>query len=493
MLISGCKSPSDALPEVTASRQLTPAMEADIASFCSDCHAMPDPNSFPKSAWENEVRRGYDFYYESGKKGLSVPVFADTQHYFVSRAPEKLTLAASDKVNAEWLNRFQQTPIFIPELSNCAVSFIDVVDLGAPLGRGILFSEMSQGGIYFCTLNETGTAGAAKLLAKAGNPAVVRVCDWDMDGLRDMMVADLGSFLPEDHQRGRVLWLRQSADTPGEFSVQSLQGSIGRVSAVEVADFNSDGQLDLLAAEFGWQSTGSIFWLQRAADGDPLHGLTKHEIDARSGTIHVPLIDINKDGNMDFVALISQHHERVEAMINDGHGAFHSELIFAAPEPAYGSSGIDLVDMNGDGNVDVLYSNGDSFDSFILKPSHGLRWFENKGTFPFETHEIGKLPGAHRGLVGDFDGTGIHSIVGSAFFAKDVFRAQGLERTEGLVIWQANDAASYTKYVLSHGDCTHAAVRVIDLDGNGRDDLIVGEFGNKSTSQSPAITLWMSR
>ena len=83
--------------------------------------------------------------------------------------------------------------------------------------------------------------------------------------------------------------------------------------------------------------------------------------------------------------------------------------------------------------------------------------------------------------------------MGSAFFATDVFRTQGLERTEGLVIWQPNAAGNYTKHALSHGDCTHAAARVIDLDGNGRDDLIVGEFRSKSTSAGPAITLWLSR
>ena len=454
---------------------------------------MPDPMSFPKSAWENEVRRGYDFYYASGKKGVSVPVFADTQHYFVRRAPDALRLAAAGEVDTEMLNRFEQSPITIPGLSNCAVSFIDVVDLGAPLGRGILFSEMSQGGVYFCSLSETGKAGPPKLLEKVANPAVVRVCDWDSDGLRDLIVADLGSFLPEDHKRGRVVWLRQRADMPGEFNAKTLYDGVGRVSSVEIADFDSDGRLDVLVAEFGWQSTGSIFWLQRSSTADPVEGLMKHEIDARAGTIHIPLIDINQDGHMDFVALISQHHERIEAMINNGHGDFRSELIYAAPEPAFGSSGIDLVDINTDGKVDVLYTNGDSFDSFILKPSHGVRWLENKGTFPFVAHEIGKLPGAHRGLVGDFDGTGKRSIVAGAFFARDVFRTQGLAATEGLVILKRDDAGTYQKHVLTLGDCTHAAMCVADLDQNGRDDVLVGEFRDSGNGSGPAVTVWLAR
>ena len=492
--MAGCQNASLPIPPPSspANHALTPATEAAIVAFCGDCHAMPDPASFPKTAWDKEVRRGYDFYYASGRNSLAVPVFADTKHYFVTRAPEALALMEPGEVDSDWLNRFQRSPIAIEGLTKCAVSFVDVVDLGTPLGRGILFSEMIHGGVYFSAVSDIGTAASPKLIANVGHPAVVRVSDWDADGLLDLIVADLGSFLPEDHNRGRVVWLRQRDDAPGEFMANTLQDSVGRIAAVEIADLDSDGRLDLLVAEFGWQSTGSIFWLKRAETGAPLEGLTKHEIDSRSGTIHIPVIDINKDGHVDFVALISQQHERIEAMINDGRGSFHSQLIYAAPEPAFGSSGIDLVDVNGDGNADVLYTNGDSFDSLYLKPSHGVRWLENKGVFPFESHEIGKLPGVSRALVGDFDGAGKRSIVGGAFFAKEVFRTQGLETTEGLVIWQGNGTGDYQKHVLSRGDCTHAAMCVADLGHNGRDDLLVGEFRDASSTSGPALTVWLA-
>ena len=73
------------------------------------------------------------------------------------------------------------------------------------------------------------------------------------------------------------------------------------------------------------------------------------------------------------------------AFLNEGGGRFRKETIFAGPHPAYGSSGIQLVDMDGDGDLDVLYTNGDVMDPPpILKPYHGVQWLENEGRFPFK-------------------------------------------------------------------------------------------------------------
>ncbi len=256
---------------------------------------------------------------------------------------------------------------------------MDFTDLGAGFGRGLLISDMRGGGIYFAAWTENDFASPIQL-GQIKNPAALRVMDWDNDGLLDLLVAELGSFLPADHDEGKVIWLRQNADRPGTFEPTVLLEGLGRVASIEVGDLNGDGRDDLLVAEFGWQSTGSVFWITRQAD--PTDMSSKHLLDERAGAIHTPIFDLNSDNKPDIVALISQHHECIEAFINQGNGTFDKETIFAAPDPSYGSSGLDLVDMNRDGRIDILYTNGDSFDSFFLKPTHSVRWFENTGRFP---------------------------------------------------------------------------------------------------------------
>jgi hypothetical protein len=88
--------------------------------------------------------------------------------------------------------------------------------------------------------------------------------------------------------------------------------------------------------------------------------------------------DYDGDGRLDFVALISQEHESLVLFRNDGNGRFESEVLDRAPHPACGTSGFQLVDLDRDGDLDILATNGDMMDEISLaKPYHGVRWLEN--------------------------------------------------------------------------------------------------------------------
>ena len=94
-------------------------------------------------------------------------------------------------------------------------------------------------------------------------------------------------------------------------------------------------------------------------------------VDARHGAIHVPVVDLNGDGHLDFVALLSQEHETVVAYLNEGNGAFRPETIFVAPQPAYGSSGIDVTDLDDDGDRFGVRSSVVHDELVVPKPRAG--------------------------------------------------------------------------------------------------------------------------
>ena len=203
---------------------------------------------------------------------------------------------------------------------------------------------------------------------------------------------------------------------------------------------------------------------------------TKHTIDPRPGGIHALPVDLNHDGKMDFVALLAQEHETVVAYINKGTGdfSFDQKVIYAAPHPNWGSSGIQLVDLDKDGDLDVLLTHGDTFDDGIVKPYHGIQWLENTGSYPFVEHTIAQMPGVHRAQAADIDGDGDLDIVACALLAggSDVD-----EKTLPALVWlEQTKPGVFVRHTIEMGFPRHATLDVGDIDNDGDLDIVVGNF-----------------
>lgn len=463
----------------------TPFAGAEAAAqFCGDCHAIPNPASFPKSAWHDEVQRGFGFYESSGRTDLKVPVLDEVVAYFRARAPDALEIPEIGADLDSGPIAFRQQPIALPN-DRPSVAHLVWCRLGKGRPLALAVADMWSGAVSLVDPK----SGTSRQIASVGHPCHLTPCDLDGDGFTDLLVADLGSFLPADHNKGRVLWLRFD---PGANSFQPhvLCEHLGRVADVDAVDVDGDGKLDLLVAEFGWHKTGSISWWRQIGTNGEVPTFQRRLIDARPGAIHVVPADLAGKGRRDFVALISQDHETVQAFVNNGAGAFVPKTIFRANDPAFGSSGIQLVDLNGDGKVDVLYTNGDSFDSMYVKPYHAIWWLENRGTYPYTAHRLTPMPGVLRALAGDLDGDGDLDIAAVALLP-DRSRRNLLGRELPAVVWlEQTTPGRFAMHVLSRAACQHAALEIADLDGDGRHDLAVGNFVDGADPSAPSLTIW---
>ncbi len=477
----GTKQPGDL---ASAQRKVdVEGLRPKVQAFCGDCHAYPPASSFAKAAWRAEVARGYEFYRLSGRYDLEEPRQSSVVAYYESLAPAEIVFSKPQPAPHALPIRFRQQALARPQGAEMVA--VASVHWQAPreLAPGrLLFSDMHRGNVSEIRFRDGNLA--VTMLASLGNPAIIEPCDLDADGNADFLIGDLGTFLPEDHDRGRVVWLHEDAKLGWIPDV--LADGLGRVAQAVSGDFDGDKDLDCLVAAFGWRKTGRIILLRRESDEDGQPRYEQEVVDPRHGASHVRPIDWDGDGDLDFVALITQEYETVELFLNDGDGRFRRETLFVANDPAFGGSGIELVDLDADGDMDVLLTNGDSMDSGTLKPFHAVRWLENEGKYPFAQHELTSLPGAYKAVADDFDADGDLDVAAVAFPPMGM-PAEMWPSSDVMIFLEQTGPRQFARHVLP-ARFGALAMASGDFDGDGDLDLATGGFDKRP--EAAWITVW---
>jgi hypothetical protein len=470
------------------------ASPLQIQEYCAKCHPYPPADSFPRSAWKEEVEKAYKLaalsQLSAKHRDLGAPPpMEQVIQYYQDRAPIELPLAVIHRAGGPLPARLERTehPV-LSQVTMPAIANVNLVHLFDERRLDVLACDMRAGLVM--ALRPYAPSPEWRVLASIPNPCHTEVVDLDGDGTKDILVANLGSMEPKDHANGSVVWLR--GNRAGEFQAITLLKNVGRVADVQAADFRGVGKLDLVVAEFGWLHTGRVLYLENHTTDWSHPVFVTRELDDRHGTIHVPVADLNGDGRPDFVALLSQEHETIVAFLNEGDGRFRKEVLYSAPHPAYGSSGIQLVDLNRDGKLDVLYTNGDTMDPpYLLKPYHGIHWLENQGRFPFAHHSIAPMYGVHRAVAADFRGIGRLDIVAVSYLPPDRFPQRKQMDLDSVIYLEQTTAGQFARHSLETISCDYVTCVAGDIFGTGRIDLATGKFVYRPTNH--ALAIWKNQ
>jgi hypothetical protein len=428
--------------------------------YCVACHLPPAPDAMPRRHW-TQVFGFMSVWIQ--EKGL--PYEADEYQGllrdYLALAPEALEPIPDDLAPAGL--GFEARSIGRPCVSaRPVIAHLEVADLDGDGRPELLVCDAVANEVRLLRPG-AGEGWTEETIFRIEAPSRTAVVDYDGDGLPDIAVASLGVLQPTDQHLGSVWLLRNLGE--GRFQPEPLLVDCPRVADVKAGDFNGDGRPDLLVVQFGWRSSGGLLWLEQRSPTQ----FVAHEIVRLHGPLQAEVLDFDGDGRLDFVALFSQEHESLVLFRNDGGGGFESRILARAPHPAYGSAGFSVVDLDGDGDLDFLWTHGDMMDEIPLpKPYHGLHWLENREGELFP-RELVRMPGCYRAVAHDLDGDGDLDIVVSSIYP------QWDEHDFPSLIWLENDGRqNFTARRLLHSPANLASLVVGDFDGDGLPDLILG-------------------
>jgi len=466
-----------------------PPSDPVVEKFCSTCHVLPPADVEPRGAWASKIQEMYG--YAEGQRPwpkTAIPSIEAAIDYWTVRAPVALTLPTDATGTPPSPIPFQRRTVELPGVpSPPAVSCVRFVHLQDDAPAQLLVSDMRNGVVVLWTPSQP--PETARILARIPHPSRTCVVDLDGDGIRDILVANLGVFWPLDTDQGSVVWLRGRGNE--QFEPVVLLDKVGRVNEVSAADFDGDGDLDLVVAVFGNYTTGMIVYLENFTEDYDHPDFEPISLDGHTGTSDIPVVDLNGDGRPDLVALQSQEHERILAFLNARRGRFNPLPIYNAPHTRWGSTGIKLADLDADGDVDILYNNGDQVQlPPVLRPYHGVSWLENTGGLQFQHHQLAHLPGAHTSHPVDLDGDGDLDVVSSVFIPAFLPGEPDAAQLDTIVWLSQTAPRQFQRFGVEKGYPRHPCLDVGAVDGDGDLDLVVGNFvvwEQAETSPTPSL------
>jgi hypothetical protein len=370
------------------------------------------------------------------------------------------------------------------EKSRPQISNVQIVDLDRDGLQDVLVCDVVRDQVTWIRQFPSGTYSEIPVGSSVPAPAHVEAIDFDRDGDLDLVVAALGVLAPSNNRVGSVVILENTGKQ--QFTNRVVADRLARVADVQAGDLDGDGDLDLTVAGFGYDS-GDTSWLENKGGWT----FERHILLRLSGPINAIVADVNQDGHPDVLSLVSQEWEEVWAFLGDGRGQFRSQMLWGSSNPDFGSSWMSVLDFDRDGDLDVLFSNGDAFDYAPTnsRPWHGVQWLENQGMMQFEFHRLADLPGASSPQAADVDGDNdLDLVVVSAYNNWDDPAAMSL-------VWLENNGQmQFAMHRIASSPTHLITLATGDMDGDGTVDLVTGGMHiSRPFDRISRVTVWSNR
>ncbi|HUB77666.1 MAG TPA: FG-GAP-like repeat-containing protein [Bryobacteraceae bacterium] len=369
------------------------------------------------------------------------------------------------------------------------------VEYATGAGPGYFGLSLNSGQIDLATFDEvtdtllvtpvssTGIAGAPPLYQFSQAATGVAAGDLTGDGYPDMVVAN-----------GSLSVLLRVPDGAFQAPVSYTLQSGSHAAAVAIADVNNDGSADVVAASsqgtlagtldialnsgngsLGTQSSYALGGYPGGFDGAPASGLATGNFDGTNGPDVAAGYQTSNNGT---------GSGGISVLLNAGGGAFH-------PAVNYAVGGLSVYctltgDFNGDGKLDLAACGGAPNSNPATAGAVGILLGNGDGTFRTAAlTPVGSPAGFPQAMAAaDVNGDGKLDLVVSVLSSN---------YTATIAVLLGNGDGTFRQLAPVKVPVSGSAVALLDLDGNGIPDLVVGDttesvflLGNgDGTFQSP--------
>lgn len=475
--------------------------KALMEQYCGLCHAVPSPGDLDQKTWRDYilVRMGaymgvfYDnvrFYdsvpekwLEPGEGGervlkagiypsqpmLSQDDFMAIREYILGAAPGLTTGPPGAFGVPKDLQGFRVRPI---RLDTSLQPFVSAVEISED--KGLVYA-----GLFMQPLLALDKSG--RIVDSASGftmPVEIRLTE------AGLSVVDIGSMGGSDAPQGSYKVGNSLKDMRRKRFSQVEEGLMRPVQSHR-ADLDGDGDEDLLLCEFGYH-LGKLVWHERV-DG----GWVEHVLFPDDGAVAAGIEDFNKDGLPDIAVLQANSDEKLVLYVNKGKGEFESRQIARYP-PSQGGAAMELVDIDGDGKIDLVTASGDNGDyPPTLKPIHGLRIYLNKGDFSFEEQALLPMNGAYGTRCRDYDLDGDIDIAAISYYPDYKSRPE-----EAFIYYEQTSPGQFSPHTIPQADKGRWMVMDAgDIDQDGDQDIVLGAFNVRYDDKGDASSYqrWVSQ
>lgn len=306
--------------------------------------------------------------------------------------------------------------------------------------------------------------------------------DYDSDGDLDIIITRRKTTT--DIEPSSVEWLEN--DGSGQFPRNTLFGELSVPIDIDLGDFNKDGLFDYVVSQkYLNLSTGALILAIKQNDGNYNVSIIEDSIRTDQSAV----ADFDNDGNLDIVS-VGFNRNDVSIYWNDGSLNFSKQPI---ADSVIQVQLVEIDDIDDDGDTDILYGGG-GLNGFRLLYNNGAGIFDSSKTLFLNN---GQYSNAKRGMtIADVNNDGIKDIVafsgvgfggmyfldGSQNFESSIIDIDGIDLGGDIIIYDF-DQNGLNDIIRQNGGDNYLSILYQDTELNFRVELLEQNWDNQGPGQ----------